>query len=99
MGKVLFSIRYEIDPEKKESFINVVRELKNIVEADGLESYHVYECKNKKNCFEEVYTFDTLESFENFDDNNDERVNLLTNKLTEMVKEHSTQYKVLNEIL
>lgn len=98
MGKVVFSIKYNILPEKRKDYLDVVRELKNIVKAEGLESYSVFEQKNKQNSFEEIYIFVSKEAYENFDDNQDERVDLLMTKLSDMIKEQSTQYTTLVEV-
>jgi L-rhamnose mutarotase len=98
MGKVLFSIRYEIIPEKRESYLDVIRELKSLIKADGLDNYSVYEQKGKPNNFEEVYVFESKDAYEDFDDDPNERVDLLMNKLSDMVKEQSTRYSTLFEI-
>ncbi|MEW6196271.1 MAG: antibiotic biosynthesis monooxygenase [Bacteroidota bacterium] len=98
MSRVIFSIRYNIFPERREEYLDVVRELKNLVKAEGLENYSVYEQKNKPNNFEEVYLFNSQEAFENFDDNQDERTDILMTKLSDMIKEQSTQYTTLIEV-
>jgi quinol monooxygenase YgiN len=98
MSKVIFSIRYNIFPEKRQEYLDVVRELKNLVKADGLESYSVFEQKNKPNSFEEVYIFKNSESYENFEDSTDERIDILMTKLSDMIKEQSTQYTTLFEV-
>lgn len=98
MGKVIFSIKYNILPEKRKDYLDVVRELKNVVKAEGLETYSVFEQKNKVNSFEEIYIFSTKEAYENFDDNQDERVDILMTKLSDMIKEQSTQYATLVEV-
>ena len=98
MSKVIFSIRYHVYPERRQEYLDVVRELKNIVKAEGLESYSVFEQKNKPNSFEEVYVFQSQESFENFDDNQDERIDILMTKLSDMIKEQTTQYTTLLEV-
>ncbi len=98
MSKVIFSIRYNVFPERRQEYLNVVRELKSIVKADGLESYSVFEQKNKSNNFEEIYVFNSPEAFESFDDNQDERIDLLMTKLSDMIKEQSTQYTTLIEV-
>ena len=98
MSKVIFSIRYNVYPERRQEYLDVVRELKNIVKADGLESYSVFEQKNKANNFEEIYIFSSLDAFESFDDNQDERIDILMTKLSDMIKEQSTQYTTLVEV-
>ena len=98
MGKVLFSIKYEILADKRDAYFDVVRELKSLVKAEGLESYSVFEQKGKPNMFQELYVFESKQAFEDFDDEPSERVDLLMNKLSDMVKEQSTRYSTFNEI-
>jgi hypothetical protein len=99
MSKVLFTINYEIEPEKREDYLKTIRELKSLLKAEGLENYTVYEVKGKSNQFVEQYTFSSDEAFENFDDNNDERTNILINKIADMTIEHSTKYTTFTEII
>jgi hypothetical protein len=98
MTKVIFSIKYEILPEKREAYLDVIRELKALISVDSLESYLVFEIKNRKNCFEEHYTFSDRDAYEDFDDNPNERVNLLMTKLSDMIKQQTTEYTTLFEI-
>lgn len=98
MGKVLFTIRYEIIPEKRDNYLDVIRELKSLINAEGLKSYSVYELKGKENNFQEVYEFESKKAFEDFDDDPDERVDLLMNKLSDMIKGNTTQYSTMFEV-
>lgn len=98
MSKVLFSIQYEIVPGKKDEFLKVIRELKNLLKADGLESYSVYEVKGKSNNFQELYTFSSMEAYEAFDDMNDERINILIDKITSFAADKSTKYNTLVQL-
>ena len=99
MSKVVFAIQYEVDGNKREEYLTLARELKMLLKVDGLESYGIFEIKGKQNHFEEIYTFNSNEAYENFDDNQNERIGLLLNKLSEMVKENSTKYTTLNEVI
>jgi hypothetical protein len=99
MPKVVFSIQYEIEGNKKEEYLTIAKELKNLLKMDGLEDYRVFEVKGKPNQFNEIYTFSNNEAYENFDDNQNERTSILLNKLADIVKENSTKYTTLNEIL
>jgi hypothetical protein len=98
MSKVLFSIQYEILPEKRDEYLKVVRELINLLKAEGLESYMVYEVKGKSNNFQEQYTFSSMEAYEAFDDETDERVNILIDKINEMSVDKSTKYTTLVQL-
>ncbi len=98
MAKVIFSVQYEISSGKKEEYFGVIRELKNLLKADGLENYTVYEVKGKPNNYQEIYTFSSSEAFDQFDDNQDERLNILINKLNDLRTENSTKYTTLHEV-
>ena len=99
MSKVIFAIQYEIDENKRVEYMALIRELKTLLTADGLENYAVYEVKGKQNHFEELYTFNSLEAYENFDDNQNERIGILLSKLTDMVKGNSMKYTTLTEVI
>ncbi len=98
MGKVIFSIKYSILPEKRTDYLDVIRELKNLVKTEGLESYSVYETKGKANDFEEIYVFESNQAYEDFDDQSDDRVDILMTKLSDMIKQQSTHYSTLFEV-
>ncbi|MEJ2616962.1 MAG: hypothetical protein P8Z35_18550 [Ignavibacteriaceae bacterium] len=99
MSKVIFNIQYEVNPAKRDEYLGVVRELKNLLKSEGLESYAVYEVKGKQNHFQEVYTFSSPEAYEQFEDDQDERTNILINKLNDLTKDNSTKYTTLYEIV
>ncbi len=98
MGKVIFSIKYEIKPEKKNEYLTIMKELKNLIKSEGLSDYKVFEHQSKKNTFEEIYFFDSEEAYENWDDVQNERVDLLMKKLSDTIKEQTTEYSRLYEI-
>ncbi len=99
MSKVIFTIQYELKEDKKEEFFSVVNELKNLLNADGLENYSVFSVMGKQNQYQEQYTFESEEAFDSFDDNNDERVNILIDKLSDLTVVNSTRYLTLNKII
>ncbi|HEX2868830.1 MAG TPA: antibiotic biosynthesis monooxygenase [Ignavibacteriales bacterium] len=99
MAKVIFSIQYDVLPAKRDEYLNIMRELKTLVSSNGLLSYSVYEKKNKQNSFEEVYTFENDEAYEAFDDNQNERIDILMSKLSDLIKENSTKYTTMFEVL
>jgi L-rhamnose mutarotase len=98
MSKVIFSIQYDLQPENRDEYLRTIKELKNLLKADGLENYSVFEIKGKQNSFLEQYTFSSMEAFDNFDDNTDERLNILTSKINDLTIDHSTKYSTLSEI-
>jgi L-rhamnose mutarotase len=98
MPKVIFTIQYELEKDKQEEYLSIIHELKHVLKADGLEDYTVFSVKGKPNHFQEQYTFTSEEAFEAFDDENDERINILINQLSNLTIDHSTKYLTLSEI-
>lgn len=98
MAKVIFSIQYEIKPDRKEEYLDIIREFKNLLKSDGLEKYEVYEVKGKANTYQELYDFSSKEAFEAFDDDQNERLGILINKLADITVENSTKYTTLYEL-
>jgi len=99
MAKVIFSIQYDIIPGKRDDYLNIMRELKSLVKAEGLDSYSLFEKKNKSNSFEEVYVFASDEAFEAFDDNQNERIDILMSKLSDLIEDNSTKYTTMHEVI
>ena len=98
MSKVLFSISYDIIPNKRVEYLDVVRELKSIIKSEGLESYSVFEQKSKENSFKELYIYESQESWEEADESQNERVDILMTKLSDLIKEKTTHYSTLFEV-
>ena len=69
-----------------------------MLKAEGLESYSVYELKGKPNNYQEIYTFSSNEAFDKFDDDQDERLNLLITKLSDLTTANSTKYTTWHEV-
>jgi|SRR3972149_3267545 len=99
MSKVLLSIRYEIETSKRDEYLSVIKELKNILKSDGLESYSVYEIKGKPNHFEEIYIYNSVQAYEDADDSENERINILISKISEMTTGNSTKYNTMYEVI
>ncbi len=98
MAKVIFSIQYEVQNDKRDEFINSLKELKSLLKADGLESYSLFEGKTK-NHFQEVYQFSSKEAFDNFDDSENERIDILISKIEDLKEPNSTKYNTFYEVL
>ena len=98
MSKVIFTIQYELEKDKQQEYLSIIHELKNLLKADGLEDYSVFNVKGKPDHFQEQYTFTSEEAFEAFDDENDERINILINQLSDLTIDRSTKYLTLSEI-
>lgn len=54
--------------------------------------------KGKTAGFQELYTFSSMEAYEAFDDLNDERINILIDKISGMSVDKSTKYNTLVQL-
>jgi hypothetical protein len=98
MSKVIFSIRYNIFPERRQEYLDVVRELKNIVKAEGLESYSVLNRKINPIILRDLWYIQSAEAFENFDENQERTNRFVNDKTSDMIKNNRTQYTTLTEV-
>ncbi len=98
MSETKFMIRYTVKPEQRENYLKIIREFKSIIVADGLTDYSVFADKRNNNKFTEIFTFDSETSYDNYDDEADERVNILMSKMAEIIVEKSTSYSVITKV-
>jgi hypothetical protein len=100
MPAVIFSISYPIIEEKREEYLETVRELKNYLTNERGKQYSVYESKTKPNTFNEVYFCASLEEYDALEDDADEITEQLINRIVdEFIKDGKTEYKTLIEAL
>lgn len=98
MAKVIFNVSYEIESGKRDEFLESIKEYKSLINAEGLQSYSVYEEKGKPNHFQELFLFASEDSYENFDDAENDRMNILINKLEGLKVSKSTKLRTLLEV-
>ncbi len=99
MGKVIFSVQYEIQNENLIEYYSSIRELKSLIAAEGLIEYAVFEVKGKQNHFGELFIFNSMEAYEKYEDGENERVNILLSKVENLKVHGSTKYTTLNELV
>jgi hypothetical protein len=98
MPKVLLQISYDIDPEKREQYLTLVKEMKTHFRQARKKNYAVYEQKGKKNSFVEQFTCASVEEYDALEDDLDEKSEDLVNSLEKIVKEGKAKYTTLTEI-
>ncbi|MBR9978459.1 MAG: hypothetical protein KFH87_10250 [Bacteroidetes bacterium] len=98
MHKVLFSISYPIREEKREEYLETVRELKNYLTNELGKNYSVFESKTRPNTFNEIYFCKSMEEYDAIEDDADEISEQLINRIVdEFIKDGKTEYKTLIE--
>ncbi len=98
MSRVIFSIKYDIIAEKRKEYLEIIKELKNVVKSEGLEEYSVYEEKGKDNRFEEIYIYKSKQAWEEADEVDNERADILMSQLSDLIKDKTTHYYTLFEV-
>ncbi|HEY4643377.1 MAG TPA: hypothetical protein VIH68_01520 [Bacteroidota bacterium] len=98
MPKVILTITYEIHPEKREGYLELVNEMKEHFIGYLQKNYSVYELMGKKNTFAEIYLCDSIEEYEALEDNQDDKAQELIARLfDEFVKSGKAKYVTLVE--
>lgn len=98
MGKVIFSISYDILPEKREEFMPLSRKMREyIIGKGGVADYAIYENRAKQNSFTEVFVFGSMEQYEGLDDEDETMTSFMTS-LESMLTDGKMRYKTLLEI-
>jgi antibiotic biosynthesis monooxygenase (ABM) superfamily enzyme len=97
MGKVIFTISYEIKPEKRDEYLSLTREMKEYFNTINKRDYSIFEQKGRKNGFTEIFIFNNIDEFNQLDDN-DERMTELVQKLESLLMDGKMKYTTLIEI-
>ena len=98
MPKVTLQISYEIDPNKRDEYLSLTKELRNHFVVERKKIYRIYEIKGKKNSFVEEFLCNSMEEYEALEDDMDENSEKLVNRLEAMLKEGKAKYTTLLEV-
>lgn len=98
MARVMFTISYNIKPEMREKYLNLIGELRHHLTTVAKKNYLVFEGKGKRNHYAEVYFFQNEEEFEALDDTQDERTQELLSKLEECIDSNGKKYATYTEL-
>lgn len=98
MPKVVLQISYDVEPEKREQYLGLAREMKSHFRQVRKKDYLVYELKGKKNSFVEQFTCGSLQEYDELEDDLDEKSEELVNRLEDFIKEGSARYATLVEM-
>ena len=98
MARVIFTISYDINPEKREEYIAFSKAMKEHLAGSKGKNYTVYEQKGKKNSFAEVFICNSMEEFDQLEDDQDEKTQELVNQLEGLRSNGKMKYTTLVEI-
>ena len=98
MSRVIFTIAYEIKPEKREEYLTLSKKMKEHLAGTKGKNYAIYEQKGKKNSFSEVFICNSQAEFDELEDNQDEQTEELINMLEPFLANGKSKYTTLIEI-
>jgi hypothetical protein len=94
----MFTITYGINPERRENYLQLIRDLKEHFTSLGRKNYSVFEAKGKKNHFTEVFLTESIEEFDALEDNHDEKTQELIQRLEALVDKGGMKYSTMVEV-
>jgi hypothetical protein len=98
MGKVLFTISYDIQPDKREEYLSLCQEMKTHFARSNGKEYTIYEQKGKRNSFSEVFVFGSMEEYDLMEDQ-DEQMTDLVGRLESLLASGKMKYTTLVELI
>lgn len=97
MARVIFTISYEINPEKREEYLALSKKMKEHLAGTKGKNYAIYEQKGKKNSFSEVFICNSQTEFDELEDQ-DELTEDLVNRLEPFLANGKSKYTTLIEL-
>lgn len=97
MGKVIFTISYEVNPEKREEYLTLSQAMKDHFAKVQGRDYSIFEQKAKKNGFSEVFIFSNIEEYNQLEDHDDMMAGLVE-KLESVITGGKMKYTTLIEV-
>ena len=97
MTRVILQISYEIDPLKREEYLNLIRQIREHFTQVRKKNYSVFEVKGKKNAFIEQFLCESMEEYDALEDDLDERSEELVNRLESLLGDGKARYTTLIE--
>ncbi len=97
MAKVIFTISYDIQPEKRDEYLMLTQQMKEHFARSNGKEYAIYEQKGKKNSFSEVFVFKSLEEYDQLEDQ-DEQMTDLVQRLESLLADGKMKYTTLVEL-
>lgn len=98
MGKVIFTISYEIDAAKRDEYLVLAEMMRNHLAGSKGKNYAIYEHKTKKNSFSEVFMCKNVEEYDQLEDDQDETTEELVGRLEGLLTNGKMKYSTLIEL-
>ena len=98
MSRVIFTISYEIQPDRRGEYLPLSQKMKDyIIGKGGVSDYTVFEDKRKRNSFTEMFTFSSLDQYNGLEDEDEAMQNFMA-LLEPMLVGGKMKYTTLLEV-
>lgn len=97
MAKVMFTISYDINPEKRDEYLSLTARMKQHLALKNSKEYSIYEHKTKKNSFSEVFVFNSMEEYDQLEDEDDQMAQFIV-QLESLLAHGKMKYSTLIEL-
>lgn len=97
MPKIIFTISYEIQPDKRDEYLALSQQMKQHLGNSQGKNYSIFEQKGKKNSFTEVFILSSMEEYEQLEDQ-DEATTQLVGQLEHLLVNGKMKYTTLVEL-
>jgi len=96
VAKVMFSVAYEIPESARAQYLNLVAQLKPLLNTHGT-VYSVYQIEHKHNHFQEVYIYPSEDAYEAAEDAENPQADSLVQQIYALAKDHKVTYSTIIE--
>ena len=97
MSKIMFTISYEVNPDKRDEYLTLSQQMKEHLSQSNGKNYAIYEQKGKKNSFTEVFICSSMEEYDQLEDQ-DDLTSQLVQKLEPLLVNGKMKYSTLIEL-
>ncbi len=98
MAKVVLTMQYEVEEDKRTEYLSTVEELRKHFGGKPYITYGVYEQKGKRNAFAEMFVSDSEEQYRQYEEAEDDVADQLAAKLATCIKDGKARYTTYVEL-
>jgi antibiotic biosynthesis monooxygenase (ABM) superfamily enzyme len=97
MPRVIFTISYDVNPDRRADYLALTQEMKQRFAGSNGKTYAIYEQKGKKNSFSEVFMFNSMEEYDQLEDQ-DDQMGSIVQRLEKYLAGGKMKYTTLLEL-
>ncbi len=101
MPRIIFQISYQIKEKSRAEYLETIQALKTYLTSEKGKDYSVFEVKGSPNHFSEVYICNSVEEYDQLEDDSDDVTDQLINRIVNdfIVKNGRVEYRTLTEVV